>query len=315
MTGRSSSNDRKPGCPSTACSRLANRFSSSGPAPSGTSIALIFTTAMTQARPGSAGAAHGADLRRARSRGRRVRRERHPDPAAARADGPGDHLVAGGAVARRTRPRARSGRPRPRPLRGAGSVDHRADDGRRRRAARRGARRRAGRVVGHSMGGLHGLVARRAPSGAGAGARRRGHGRGLPRSQRRGRPCLVRRAAAAVPVARGRAAGVRLAAARVRRLHGRVRRGARRRLPPAGRGRAHHRDRGGVGRARPLGRGGGGPVPDAARRGRGERRAGRADGARWRTGCTAATHVRIPGTGHLVHAGDPGAYRRPWSRS
>src|SRR4030088_2092285 len=37
----------KPGCPSTACSRLANLFSSSGPAPSGTSIALIFTTAMT----------------------------------------------------------------------------------------------------------------------------------------------------------------------------------------------------------------------------------------------------------------------------
>src|SRR5581483_8338838 len=36
----------KPGCPSTACRRLPKRFSSSGPAPSGTSIALILTTAM-----------------------------------------------------------------------------------------------------------------------------------------------------------------------------------------------------------------------------------------------------------------------------
>ena len=45
-TGRSNWNPSKPGAESTACLRAANRASNSGPAPSGTLIALIFTTDM-----------------------------------------------------------------------------------------------------------------------------------------------------------------------------------------------------------------------------------------------------------------------------
>src|SRR6201999_4350850 len=48
LIGRSSWKPRKPGEFSTACARWANRFSNSGPASAGTSIALIFTTGMAQ---------------------------------------------------------------------------------------------------------------------------------------------------------------------------------------------------------------------------------------------------------------------------
>src|SRR6185295_20010969 len=61
-------NSRKPGESLTASARAANRFSSSGPAPSGTSIALIFTTAMTPAylrQDGPGGERGGGLLRRA----------------------------------------------------------------------------------------------------------------------------------------------------------------------------------------------------------------------------------------------------------
>ncbi len=83
--GPQESKPRKPGCSSTACSRAANRFSNSGPAPSGTEIALIFTTAIPATVAGTGGCAPlsgctgrgaGAPSRAARCRGTSPRRTR-----------------------------------------------------------------------------------------------------------------------------------------------------------------------------------------------------------------------------------------------
>ncbi len=125
--------------------------------------------------------------RRGAARRHRVRwRERARHPAAARLDGPGQHLVGRRPMAPVARAGGRVRRPRPRPQRGAGRPVRPGRLRRRRRRRGPGPRPGPGRGDRPLDGWPDRVAARRAPPGPGPRRRDRGHVRARPGRARTG---------------------------------------------------------------------------------------------------------------------------------